>query len=59
MGAQLKRAARLGVSHAVFVGPDELARHVGMDAATVQRLLLHLEMAGCVERDSLGRYTTI
>ncbi|MCK5408159.1 MAG: DNA-processing protein DprA [Candidatus Krumholzibacteria bacterium] len=41
------------------VGPDELARHVGMDAATVQRLLLHLEMAGRVERDSLGRYTTI
>jgi DNA processing protein len=40
-------------------GPDELARHVGMDVATVQRLLLHLEMAGRVERDSLGRYTTV
>lgn len=38
--------------------PDALARHVDMDAATVQRLLLHLEMAGRVERDSLGRYTT-
>lgn len=41
------------------VDPDALARHVGMDAATVQRLLLHLEMAGRVERDSLGRYTLI
>jgi DNA processing protein len=39
--------------------PDALAQHVDMDAATVQRLLLHLEMAGRVERDSLGRYTVL
>jgi DNA processing protein len=41
------------------VGVDELARHVGMETAAVQRLLLHLEMAGRIERDSLGRYTLI
>ncbi len=41
------------------VDPDELARHVKLDAGTVQRLLLHLEMAGRIERDSLGRYTVI
>jgi DNA processing protein len=39
--------------------PDALAEHSGIDAATVQRLLLHLEMAGRAERDSLGRYTAI
>jgi DNA processing protein len=41
------------------VDPDELARHVSLDPATVQRLLLHLEMAGRIERDSLGRYTRL
>jgi DNA processing protein len=41
------------------VDPDELARHVKLDAVTIQRLLLHLEMAGRVERDTLGRYTII
>jgi DNA processing protein len=41
------------------VDPDELARHVELDTVTVQRLLLHLEMAGRIERDSLGRYTII
>jgi DNA processing protein len=40
-------------------GPDALAQHAGLDAATVQRLLLHLEMAGRAERDSLGRYTAL
>jgi len=40
-------------------GPDALARHTGLDAATVQRLLLHLEMAGRAERDALGRYTAL
>jgi DNA processing protein len=39
--------------------PDALAEHTEMDAATVQRLLLHLEMAGRAERDSQGRYTAI
>jgi DNA processing protein len=39
--------------------PDELARHAGLDAATAQRLLLHLEMAGRAERDALGRYTAL
>jgi DNA processing protein len=38
---------------------DALARHVEMDVASVQRLLLRLEMSGRVERDSLGRYTTV
>lgn len=41
------------------VDVDELARHAGMETAAVQRLLLHLEMAGRIERDSLGRYTAI
>jgi len=39
--------------------PDALARHMEMDVASVQRVLLRLEMSGRVERDSLGRYTTI
>jgi DNA processing protein len=39
--------------------PDALAQHAGLDAATVQRLLLHLEMAGRAERDSMGRYTAL
>jgi len=39
--------------------PDALAEHAGLDAATVQRLLLHLEMAGRAERDALGRYTAL
>lgn len=39
--------------------PDTLARHVGLDAATVQRLLFHLEMSGRAERDALGRYTAL
>jgi DNA processing protein len=39
--------------------PDTLARHAGLEAAEVQRLLLHLEMAGRAERDALGRYTAL
>jgi DNA processing protein len=39
--------------------PDALAGHSGLDAATVQRLLLHLEMSGRAERDALGRYTAL
>ncbi len=39
--------------------PDSLAGRAGVDAATVQRLLLHLEMAGRAERDAMGRYTAL
>jgi DNA processing protein len=49
-------AAALGKTPA---DPDALADHTGLDAATVQRLLLHLEMAGRAERDALGRYTAL
>jgi len=49
-------AAALGTTP---TDPDTLAVHTGLDAAMVQRLLLHLEMAGRVERDALGRYTAI
>jgi DNA processing protein len=49
-------AAALGRSP---TDPDALAEHTGLDAATVQRLLFHLEMAGRAERDAMGRYTAL
>lgn len=49
-------AAALGTTP---VDPDELAEQSGLDAATVQRLLFHLELAGRAERDALGRYTAL
>ena len=36
---------------------DDLSGHVGLSVAEVQRCLLHLEMSGQAERDSMGRYT--
>ena len=41
------------------VDVDTLARHAGVEVSAVHRTLFHLEMAGRVERDSIGRYTRI
>jgi DNA processing protein len=41
------------------VDVDALARHAGVEVSAVHRTLFHLEMAGRVERDSIGRYTRI
>jgi DNA processing protein len=59
LNAQRDAERLLAVLGKTPTDPDTLARHVGADAATVQRLLLHLEMGGRVERDALGRYTAI
>jgi predicted Rossmann fold nucleotide-binding protein DprA/Smf involved in DNA uptake len=38
------------------IDPDTVARHLGLAASAVQRLLLELEMRGVVERDRSGLY---